>query len=184
MSLPDREGLPGVVIWITGLSGAGKSTIAHRTYELLKSVKPNVVLLDGDAFRAIIGEDLRHNANDRLLNAYRIARFCKFLSDQGIDVVCATMSLFHECHEWNRKNIRRYFEVYLRVTMEAVMRRDPKGIYKRAKQGLESGVVGVDLPFHEPLQPDLVIDNTTDRTIFDAIAHEIIHKTTHCNAPP
>lgn len=174
MSLLDREAVPGTVIWITGLSGAGKSTIARRTHELLKAAKPNVVLLDGDAFRAIIGDDLRHNSNDRLLNAYRIARFCKFLSDQGIDVVCATMSLFDECHEWNRQNIRRYFEVYLRVTFEVVVKRDPKGLYKRARQGLESGVVGVDLPFHEPKQPHLVIDNSSDLSTFDDIAQYVI----------
>ncbi len=171
-----RRDEDGVVIWITGLSGAGKSVIARRTYEILKSRLPNVVLIDGDHFRSLMADDLGHSPADRLENAYRIARFSNLLSRQGIHVVCATMSLFHECQSWNRQNIGRYFEVYIRVPLEVLIRRDPKGIYARALGGKERGVVGVDLPFEEPQNPDLIIENSAQESDFTPFARLILRR--------
>ena len=165
---------PGVVVWITGLSGAGKSVIAQRVFELVKPRNMNTVLLDGDHLRAMMGDDLQYSRDDRLVNAYRIARLCRLLSEQGIHVICSTMSLFRECHDWNRQNIRRYFEVYLRVPFDVLVQRDPKGLYARARRGEISGVVGVDLPFEEPLCSDLQIDNAEPRTEFGDIAETIL----------
>lgn len=166
----------GVVIWITGLSGAGKSVIAQKTYEMLKDRLPNVILIDGDLFRSIMADDLGHSREDRLENAYRIARFSHFLSLQGIHVLCATMSLFHECQSWNRHNISRYFEVYIRVPFEILIRRDPKGIYARALEGTEQGVVGIDLPFEEPRSPDLIIDNGQEEKNLTRFAELILRQ--------
>ena len=165
---------PGVVLWITGLSGAGKSVIARRTFEILKSRAPNVVLVDGDEFRAVLGDDLRHHPEDRLRNAYRIARFCRFLSGQGIHVVCATMSLFHECRAWNRAHLPAYCEVYVRVPLDVVVARDPKGLYGRALAGQIGDVVGVNLPFEEPSDPDLIVDNREPTEDFTGIARRIL----------
>jgi cytidine diphosphoramidate kinase len=145
----------GLVVWITGLSGAGKSTVAGLVAKALDSKSRSVALLDGDAVRAAFGNDLGHSRPDRLENAYRIARLCRLLSKQGVTVVCSTMSLFKEIHKWNRKNLPNYLEVYLRVPFDELRRRDPKGIYKKEK----SGVVGVHLEYDEPRTPHLVIDN-------------------------
>ena len=89
----------------------------------------------------------------------RNARLCKLLSDQGTDVVCATISLFHEVHRWNRANIPLYHEIYLRVPAEELHRRDVKGIYRTARQGVLTDVVGLDVTAEVPESPDLVIDN-------------------------
>jgi len=164
----------GMVIWITGLSGAGKSAIAKKTHELLRSYTSNAVLMDGDQFRFLMGNDLGHSPEDRLENAYRLARFCNFLGQQGLHVVCATMSLFHECQAWNRQNIDRYFEVYIRVSLDVLIRRDPKGIYSRALRGEEHGVVGIDLPFCEPEAPNLIIESSEDCTDFTPMAERIL----------
>lgn len=165
---------PGVVVWITGLSGVGKSTVANEVVRLLRDREANVVLLDGDSVRAIMGDDLGHDSDGRLRNAYRLARLAAMLSQQGAHVVCATMSLFPEVWAWNRAHLPRYFEVYLRAPLPFIESRDIKGIYARARRGGEQGVVGVDLPFVEPIQPHLVIDNDTPRERFDDVAERIV----------
>ena len=148
-----------MVVWITGVSGSGKSTLATACVERLRSAGHSAVLIDGDTIREIVGDQLGHSHQERLTNAFRMSRLCRFLAAQGPIVFCATMSLFPEIWAWNRANIPGYFEVYLRVKPETVKTRDPKGIYRRAEQGLESNVVGIDLPLIEPSQPNLVIDN-------------------------
>lgn len=160
----------GAVCWITGLSGAGKTTISRLVYEELRRSKPNVVLLDGDLLREVIGEDLGYSREDRMISAMRNARLSRVLSNQGIDVVCATISMFDQCREWNRLNIRNYKEVYLRAPMNVLIARDDKGLYKRAHEGNEQHVYGVDLEYEEPKAPDLIIDNDGTLTPEDVAA--------------
>jgi cytidine diphosphoramidate kinase len=155
---------PGLVIWITGLSGSGKSTIANGVWQELRRRGTHAILLDGDAVREVFGGDLGHGHEDRLRNAFRISRLAKLLSEQGTNVVCATMSLFRECHDWNRANLPAYLEIYLRVPMSELEKRDPKGLYKRAAAGEAKGVVGVDLPFDEPSKAHLLIENAAPAT--------------------
>jgi adenylylsulfate kinase len=173
----------GEVVWITGLSGAGKSTIARRVCELWRAHAPNVMLLDGDEFRAMMGDDLGHTPQDRLQNACRLARLCKLLSAQGIHVVCATMSLFHQCHDWNRHNLPRYTEIYVRTSLETRVRRDPKGLYRRALAAEIGDMAGLDLPFEEPQAPDMILDNQEDLADVTPIAVHILAQVGH-NAPP
>ncbi len=150
---------PGQVIWITGLSGAGKTSIASKVVEQLRA-RQTAVLLDGDVVRQIVDDpNTGHDAESRLVNAYRICRMAQVLAAQGLTVVVATMSLFHEIHAWNRSNLPSYFEVYLKVDIEVLRARDPKGLYSRSDCGIESHLAGVDIPYEEPLDPDLVIDN-------------------------
>ena len=113
-----------MVIWIIGLAGAGKTTIGSQVYNLLKSRKPNVVFLDGEDVRTIVGDDLGHTIEDRKTNIWRICRLCHCLDKQGIDVVCSTLSNQHDAQEWNRKNYTQYFEVYLDVPMDVLVARD------------------------------------------------------------
>jgi adenylylsulfate kinase len=86
------------------------------------------------------------------------------------------MSLFHEIHEWNRKNILRYFEVYLKVDIEVLKRRDPKGLYSRAENNKERNVGGIDLDFEEPVEPDMTIVNNETMSDFSLIALDIINQ--------
>jgi glutamine kinase len=154
-----RAASPGRVYWITGLSGAGKTAVGRELWTRLHGAGRPVIFLDGDALRAAIAEDLGHTAANRRRSAMRNARLCQLLAAQGADVVCATISLFHEVHAWNRENIPGYREIYLQVPMEELRRRDTKGIYTRADHGEAHDVVGLDVAAEFPEEPDLVLDN-------------------------
>jgi adenylylsulfate kinase-like enzyme len=157
---PDQSAeVPGRVYWVTGLSGAGKTTVGERLWSRLRAAGRSAIFLDGDKLRSAIAEDLGHPIEDRRQSAMRNARLCRLLAEQGIDVVCATISMFHEVQQWNRAHIPGYFEIYLRVPMAEIERRDTKGIYYRARVGEAANVVGIDIAAEEPKAPDLVIDN-------------------------
>ena len=176
-SLPSAIAAPptaGRVFWITGLSGAGKSTLSHVVAEALRASGRAVVLLDGDEMRSIVGGRLGHSEAERRELANRYGALCRALSQQGIDVVCATMSLFHATREWNRANIARYVEVYVKVDLDTLVARDSKGLYAKALRGEMADVAGVNMAFEEPRHPDLVIDNSQRRDDFQAFAAQII----------
>ncbi len=149
----------GRVFWITGLSGTGKTTLGRELWGRLRAAGRPATFLDGDALRSVIAEDLGHSADDRRRSAMRNARLSRLLAEQGADVVCATISLFHEVHRWNRENIPGYREIYLRVPIDELRRRDSKGIYSGAQRGDVRHVVGLDVPAEVPEAPDLVLDN-------------------------
>ena len=175
---PFQSGIiPGRVFWITGLSGAGKSTVGERLWHRLRAAGRTAIFLDGDQLRGAIAEDLGHPIQDRLQSAKRNGRLCRLLAEQQIDVVCATISMFHEVQRWNRTHIPGYFEVYLRVPMVEIERRDPKGIYAGARQGKFENVVGIDIAAEEPEAPDLVIENHS--TVDADAAVELIWKRAH-----
>jgi len=154
-----------LLIWITGLSGSGKTTIGRGVYKNIKEKHNNTVFLDGDSFREILGNDLGHTQKDRLENARRIHRMCRFLDSQGIIVICATMSLYKEIHDMNRKEIDEYFEVYIDCDFEELKKRDQKGLYTKALNGELDDVVGVNLPYDIPENCDLIIDNSIKNDI-------------------
>lgn len=152
----------GKVVWITGLSGSGKSTLANGVVSRLRAKGEPVVMLDGDALREVFNatdaNSLNHGREGRLALAMQYARLSRTIATQGITVVIATISLFHEVHAWNRENLPGYFEVYLKVPLEELRRRDPKEIYRRFDAGELSHVAGLDLPVDEPAHPDLVME--------------------------
>ncbi len=154
-----HEASPGRVFWITGLSGSGKTTLGRELCSRLRAAGRPVAFLDGDALRFAIAEDLGYSAGDRRRSAMRNARLCRLLAEQGADVVCATISLFHEVQRWNRENIPGYREIYLRVPIDELRRRDSKGIYSGAQHGDGCDVVGLDVQAEVPEAPDLVLDN-------------------------
>ena len=148
----------GRVIWITGLSGAGKSTLAAEVAKYLREKNDSVILLDGDELRSIFDADglgdQNYSRDKRLALSLRYARLCKVISDQGVIVVISTVSMFKEVYNWNRKNFIRYFEVYLKVPMEELRRRDSKNIYHRFDNGEIMNVAGLDVAIDEPTTPD------------------------------
>jgi cytidine diphosphoramidate kinase len=143
------------VYWITGLSGAGKTTIGHEYYLYLKSTLNNVIFLDGDELREIMGGDFGYEVYERKRLAYCYARISKMLSDQGNHVVIATISMFNEVREWNRDNIENYFEIYIKVPIEILIQRDQKNIYSNK----DKNVIGINIQMEEPLNSDIVILN-------------------------
>ncbi len=107
-----------------------------------------------------MGNDLGHSREDREKNAYRFSHFCRFMDRQGIHLVCCVLSLFPEWQAWNRENLRQYFEIFLDVPLETLREREQKGLYNPAPEGKKNNVVGLDIPFDPPKNPDLVIDNS------------------------
>lgn len=146
------------LMWITGLSGSGKTTIAKKVYKKLKLENPNTVLLDGDDYRKIVGKKSGYSLKERLTIALQIARICKFLVNQDINVVCSTISLFRTVHQYNRKHMTDYFEIFVDCGMHELMRRDKKKIYSSAVKGELTDVVGIDIPYDTP-KSHLVVDN-------------------------
>ncbi len=163
-----------MVIWLIGLSGAGKSTIGRRLFQRLKDTRDNIVFVDGDVVRELWGDSLGHDMDGRRQNAYRISHLCRFLDQQGIHVVVAVLSIFHEWQAWNRSNFSSYFEVFVDVPMEVLRERDPKGLYAKAFAGEISDVVGVDIPFPLPANSDLVLDNAATRLDPGELCEEIL----------
>ena len=163
-----------MVIWIIGLSGTGKTTLASQVVERIRQLNGKVVLLDGDLIRTLFGNDVDHTIEGRQRNAERLSVLSKFLADQGIHVVAAVLSIFPEWRRWNRKNIPDYSEVYIKASMQTLLRRDIKNLYARAARGEIVNVVGVDIPFPEPKNPELVIENDVDRLEFKELTDRIM----------
>lgn len=164
-----------MVIWLIGLSGTGKTTLACQVVERIRQMNGKVVLLDGDLIRTLFGNDVDHTIEGRRRNAERLSVLTKYLADQGIHVVAAVLSIFPEWRRWNRENIPDYSEVYLKASMQTLMRRDIKDLYAKATRGEIVNVVGVDLPFPEPENPDLVIENDIDRSDFQELTDKIMN---------
>ena len=163
----------GKVYWITGLSGAGKTTLCRELVAHLRAQGRPVVMLDGDELREAMGATNAHTRQDRLQLAMRYAHLCHMIAVQGVDVAIATISLFREVHEWNRANIPGYVEIYLHVPLEELKRRDPKQIYARAERGELKDVAGLDFAVDEPQAPDVRIGWVSGLTVEAALARVI-----------
>ncbi|MFI8598280.1 adenylyl-sulfate kinase [Rothia koreensis] len=155
MSTPDTHD-HGTVVWITGLSGAGKTTVTRHLRHLLMDSGNRPVVLDGDAVRAAVSESGGYDPESRKSRGMTYARLAKELSSQGHTVLVATISLFHDIHHWNRENIDKYIEVLLDVPLPELRRRDRKGLYSAVDT---HEVVGIGQDAQMPLSSDLVIDN-------------------------
>ena len=168
-----------MVIWFIGMSGSGKTTLASSLYRRLKPTVPQLVYLDGDDFREIFQNDVDHTIEGRRQNAERISHLCRFLDSQGINVIAAVLSIFPEWQAWNRKTFRKYFEIFLDVSLETLKKRDTKNLYANAEAGRIENVVGVDIPFPRPAQPDLVIDEALQEKGVEASMEQVL-----ANMPP
>ena len=168
------------MLWITGLSGSGKSTIAHAAAERLRARGEHPVVLDGDAVRAAIADThTGHDPTSRLANAYRIARLARLLASQGQTVIVPTMSLFREIHEWNHGHLPNYFETWVDVDWDALRERDARGLYSRAERGEVKHVAGVDLEYDRPAHPDLVLNNNPPLRPATELADELLLSLIH-----
>lgn len=170
-----------MIIWIIGLSGAGKTTLARTLVQRLRPQWPNLVHLDGDDLREVWGDQLGHDLAGREINAQRLSKLSALLDRQGIHVVASVLSIFPDWQRWNRANMSRYFEVFLDPPFEELLRRDRRNLYSEALAGRLNNVVGVDLPFPPPTGPDLVLSGadalqppeTLCDTVWKAIAPQL-----------
>lgn len=154
----------GTVYWITGLAGAGKSTIARLLYVKIRRKRANVVLLDGDELRKSIASDLGYTEADRRRGADRYSRLCAILARQGIDVIIPTIALYHTVHAWNRNNIENYCEIFVDAPMDVLMQRNQKSLYTGIKKGLAQNIAGIDVSVEFPLKPDILLKSDGSMT--------------------
>ncbi len=154
-----------MVIWLIGLSGCGKTTLAEEVVRLARESRHPTVLLDGDKIRELFQDDLDHSLEGRKGNADRICRLSQFLEQQGINVVCAILSIFPESRNWCRENLINYYEVFIDSPINDLIQRDSKGLYRQFNEGKIRNVAGLDLEFIRPEMPDLLIKN--DSTLDD-----------------
>jgi len=146
-----------VIVWLIGLSGAGKTTVGRLVHSELKARHRHVVFLDGDILRDVWGDRLGHSIDAREMNAHRISHLCRLLDRQQIHVVAAVLSIFPDWQRWNRENFSKYFQVHLDVPLDILKERDPRGLYAAADRGEQTNVVGVDIAFPDPVESDLTI---------------------------
>ena len=177
VSKEDREklhGHKGAVIWFTGLSASGKSTIAHHLEKLLFELDCSTYVFDGDNVRHGLCSDLSFSAGDRAENIRRIGQMAKLFVDAGIIAITAFISPYRK----DRRKIRdlvgkaRFFEVYVDCPMEVCAGRDQKGIYERAKAGVIKEFTGISAPYEKPENPDIVIQS--DKTGAKEAAEQVL----------
>lgn len=149
-----------MVIWLIGISGSGKTTLGNLIFRELKETRNDWVFLDGDGLREVWGGELGHSIADREVNAKRISKLCHLLDQQQVNVIASVLSIFPSWQAWNRENFSSYFEIYVKADINTVIERDTKGLYKRALKGELKDVVGIDIPFPEPLGADAVIETS------------------------
>ncbi|ADP32073.1 adenylyl-sulfate kinase [Bacillus atrophaeus] len=149
------------ILWLTGLSGSGKSTIANAAARELFEQGYQVVVLDGDNIRHGLNNDLGFSDEDRKENIRRIGEVAKLFVQQGTIVITAFISPFRE----DRKQVRQlvdegeFYEIYIKCDLDICEQRDPKGLYKKARNGEIPFFTGIDSPYEEPKAPELVLDS-------------------------
>ncbi len=166
----------GTLYWITGLAGAGKTSVGNILFKYIKKKYRNTVFLDGDILRAILGyENINYDKASRMRIAMQYARLSKLFTDQGINVIFATISMFDSVRVWNRKNINNYVEIYLKVPIDIIITRDKKHLFSNAIKNEKQNVVGIDIKIEEPKNPDIVLENSQKVSI-NNLSKDLINK--------
>lgn len=156
----------GLVIWLTGLSGAGKTTLAHSLSKHLKAAGLRVELLDGDEVRENLSRGLGFSKEDRETNVRRIGFVARLLARNGVAVLGAAISPYQRSRDDVRSTIEaddiRFVEVFVRCPLHKLVERDVKGLYAKALAGEIKHFTGVSDPYEEPLSPEIIIDSSLE----------------------
>lgn len=166
-----------MIIWLVGQSAAGKTTIGRALHNRWKERDANTVFIDGDEIRKIFklnedGDPYTVESRRKIAQTYH--RMCAWLDSQNINAVCCTISNFQDVLDANRSTFSNYFEIYLQVPFEVLQQRDKNDLYASALRGETKNVVGFDIPFVPPANPNLVIDNTADKDEFETLVKDIL----------
>jgi bifunctional enzyme CysN/CysC len=169
-----QKGQRAGVVWLTGLSGAGKSTIANRTEEQLVARGHHTFLLDGDNVRRGLNRDLGFSEHDRVENIRRVAEVARLMVDAGLIVLVAFISPFRDERQTARELFEpgEFIEVYVDTPIAVAEARDPKGLYKKARRGELKNFTGIDSPYEPPEAPEIHLDTT--QLSIDAAAEKIL----------
>ena len=175
----EREALlkqRGVVLWFTGLSGSGKSSVANEVAYKLHSIGHITYVLDGDNIRHGLNKDLGFSPEDRDENIRRISEVACLFADAGVIAITAFISPYRKLRNFCRElaGQGRFLEIYTKACLETCEKRDPKGLYKKAKAGVIKDFTGVNAPYEEPEDPELIID--TDKYNVEESAEIVLKK--------
>ena len=174
----DRSSIKGhkpCVVWLTGLPASGKSTIANELeYVLNRHYKAHTYLLDGDNIRHGLNKDLGFSKEDREENIRRISEVAKLFVDAGLIVITAFISPYRKDRNFARSLVEEneFIEVYVKCPVSVCEQRDPKGLYKKARAGEIKGFTGVDDPYEEPENPEIILE--TDKMSVEECVQKIV----------
>jgi adenylylsulfate kinase len=158
-----HNGHPSAVVWLCGLSGSGKSTIANTLEKRLFEMGNRTYVLDGDNTRMGLNKELGFSAVDRLENVRRVAEVAKLMADAGLIVIVSLITPYEEQRKMIREILldERLLEVFVKCDLETCEQRDPKGLYKKARAGEIKLFTGISDPFEEPLNADVIVDTAS-----------------------
>ena len=155
--------LKGVTVWFTGLPSSGKSTLARMLERKLRKWNLKVELLDGDVVRTHLSKGLGFSKEDRDINIRRIGFVCHLLTRNGIIAIASAISPYRKIRDEVRQRIENFIEVYVKTPLEECEKRDVKGLYKKARAGEIKDFTGVDDPYEEPLNPEVICDTENEK---------------------
>jgi adenylylsulfate kinase len=168
------------VIWLTGMPGSGKTTIAKALHPKLLESGLRVEILDGDVVRKELSPELGFTKQDREIHARRVVYLCKLLSRNGVVSIVCLISPYREFRRYARNEINtnnNFYEVYVKCSLETCMKRDPKGLYKKALSGEIKDLTGLQDPYEEPENPEAIVD--TERQTLEECVNTILNEVLH-----
>lgn len=165
----------GTIVWLTGLSGAGKTTVSIALENTLFDQKSLVTILDGDVVRSGLNQDLGFSAQDRKENIRRIGEVAKLLANQAFIVIVAFISPFREDRDWVRASMDdgRFIEVFVDCPLTVCEERDTKGLYKKARKGEITDFTGISSPYEPPVLPEIHL-KTSEHSV-EECARQVVH---------
>jgi adenylylsulfate kinase len=169
----------GFVIWLTGLPGAGKTTISKNLAPKLETYGLKVEPLDGDEVRRQLSPDLGFSKADRELHAKRVVYLSKLLAKHGIVSIVSLISPYREFRAFARNEIKDFVEVYVKASLETCIKRDPKGLYKKALNGEIKDLTGLQDVYEEPLNPEVIVE--TEKESVEESCDKIIRRLKELN---
>ncbi|MEM1971372.1 MAG: adenylyl-sulfate kinase [Candidatus Anstonellales archaeon] len=164
--------MKGFTIWLTGLSGSGKTTIARELQNKLLMLGYKAELLDGDEVRRNLSPDLGFSKQDREMHARRVVYISKLLARNGIISIVSLISPYRAFRAYAREELKDFVEVYVKCSINTCIKRDPKGLYRKALNGEIQDMTGIQDPYEEPLNPEVTVD--TDRQSIDECVDTIL----------
>lgn len=169
----------GGVLWLTGLSAAGKSTLAMNLEKRLHALGYACYTLDGDNLRTGLNSDLGFSETDRTENIRRVGEVASLFADAGLICIAAFISPYRVDRDSARAAARnaKFCEIYVEADVAACEARDPKGLYQKARSGLVKNFTGIDAPYEAPLNPELVV-NTKRQTVDESVEQLLVYVTT------
>jgi len=152
-----------MILWFSGISGAGKTTIANA---IKSKFKKNLIHIDGDKFRSLFGNDLKYSLKDRNKNAERLISFIQFLADQKLNLIISANLTSNKYRKWCQKNFKDYLHIFIEANMDSLKKRDYKNLYKKSPNNKLKNIVRVDIKFIKPKYIDLTLSNNKSKKDF------------------